>query len=222
MRPQVQGAGARAGEQDRAHPRDGGRLLLSAEPAQPHHPVAPPARLRAQAAHLPRRAASGAAAQHAGARPGDHAAADRWRSSRAREGDYWTPKNYDGGGGGIITLRRALEHSKNLATVNLLDGGIDGRSRAQPRPDLRARPGGAGLQASACTIIRSCSAPSRCGRSISPRSTPRSPTKGCSPTPHAIESIERNGLVDLSARIRKRRRQDRLGRLRVSSTSSRR
>jgi penicillin-binding protein 1A len=43
----------------------------------------------------------------------------------AREEDYWTPKNYDGGSGGIVTLRRALENSKNLATVNLLDGGID-------------------------------------------------------------------------------------------------
>jgi len=43
----------------------------------------------------------------------------------AREQDYWTPKNYDGGSSGVITLRRALEHSKNLATVNLLDGGID-------------------------------------------------------------------------------------------------
>jgi hypothetical protein len=42
-----------------------------------------------------------------------------------REQDYWTPKNYDGGASGVITLRKALEHSKNLATVNLLDGGID-------------------------------------------------------------------------------------------------
>jgi penicillin-binding protein 1A len=42
-----------------------------------------------------------------------------------REQDYWTPKNYDGGSSGVITLRKALEHSKNLATVNLLDGGID-------------------------------------------------------------------------------------------------
>ena len=45
--------------------------------------------------------------------------------NRAREEDYWSPKNYDGGEGGYITLRRALEHSRNLATVNLLDGGID-------------------------------------------------------------------------------------------------
>jgi penicillin-binding protein 1A len=44
---------------------------------------------------------------------------------RARDQDYWTPKNYDGGSAGVVTLRRALENSKNLATVNLLEGGID-------------------------------------------------------------------------------------------------
>jgi penicillin-binding protein 1A len=37
----------------------------------------------------------------------------------------WTPKNYDGSGWGLITLRRALENSKNLVTARLLDGGID-------------------------------------------------------------------------------------------------
>jgi penicillin-binding protein 1A len=37
-----------------------------------------------------------------------------------REKDYWTPKNYDGGASGVTTLRRALENSKNLATVGLL------------------------------------------------------------------------------------------------------
>jgi membrane carboxypeptidase/penicillin-binding protein len=39
--------------------------------------------------------------------------------------NYWTPKNYSGSGGGVTTLRRALEHSKNLVTANLLDRGID-------------------------------------------------------------------------------------------------
>src|SRR5437588_1675602 len=39
--------------------------------------------------------------------------------------EYWTPKNYDGGEAGSMTLRHALEHSKNLATVRLLDGGIE-------------------------------------------------------------------------------------------------
>jgi membrane carboxypeptidase/penicillin-binding protein len=38
--------------------------------------------------------------------------------------DHWTPKNYDGSGGDTLTLRRALENSRNLATVHLLDGGI--------------------------------------------------------------------------------------------------
>jgi membrane carboxypeptidase/penicillin-binding protein len=46
--------------------------------------------------------------------------------SNAREKDYWSPKNFDGGGGGITTLRRGLENSKNLVTAHLLDGGIDG------------------------------------------------------------------------------------------------
>jgi penicillin-binding protein 1A len=46
-------------------------------------------------------------------------------SSYAREKDYWSPKNADGGGGGITTLRRGLENSKNLVTANLLEGGID-------------------------------------------------------------------------------------------------
>ncbi len=49
---------------------------------------------------------------------------------RARAQDYWTPKNYDGGFGGIITLRRALENSRNLATVHLLDGGIEASAEA--------------------------------------------------------------------------------------------
>jgi membrane carboxypeptidase/penicillin-binding protein len=46
-------------------------------------------------------------------------------TGRVREQDYWTPKNYDGGAGGVLTLRRALENSRNLATVHLLTGGID-------------------------------------------------------------------------------------------------
>jgi membrane carboxypeptidase/penicillin-binding protein len=38
---------------------------------------------------------------------------------------HWTPKNYDGGSSGMLTLRRALENSKNMVTARLLDGGID-------------------------------------------------------------------------------------------------
>jgi penicillin-binding protein 1A len=38
--------------------------------------------------------------------------------------ESWSPKNYEGGGSGIMTLRKALANSRNLATVHLLDGGI--------------------------------------------------------------------------------------------------
>ncbi len=39
--------------------------------------------------------------------------------------DAWMPKNYSGGGGGVMTMRRALENSKNLVTANMLNGPID-------------------------------------------------------------------------------------------------
>jgi membrane carboxypeptidase/penicillin-binding protein len=45
------------------------------------------------------------------------------RSSRAQ--DYWSPRNYDRGASGLVTLRRALENSKNLVTARLLDGAIN-------------------------------------------------------------------------------------------------
>jgi penicillin-binding protein 1A len=40
---------------------------------------------------------------------------------RAREQDYWTPKNYDGRSGGTLTLRRAIENS---------NGGIETQPEA--------------------------------------------------------------------------------------------
>lgn len=43
----------------------------------------------------------------------------------ARMKDYWSPKNADGGGSGIITLRRALEGSRNLATAQLMAYGLE-------------------------------------------------------------------------------------------------
>jgi len=46
-------------------------------------------------------------------------------NARTRAEDYWSPRNYEGGASGIMTLRRALEMSRNLATANLLLGGID-------------------------------------------------------------------------------------------------
>jgi penicillin-binding protein 1A len=42
-----------------------------------------------------------------------------------REEDYWSPHNYGYESGGVYTLRRGLEHSVNIVTAHLLDGGID-------------------------------------------------------------------------------------------------
>jgi penicillin-binding protein 1A len=42
-----------------------------------------------------------------------------------REQDYWSPRNADYSEGGLYTLRRGLEHSVNVVTAHLLDGGID-------------------------------------------------------------------------------------------------
>jgi penicillin-binding protein 1A len=50
--------------------------------------------------------------------------------SRARDKGYWTPRNYDGRSGATLTLRRAIENSRNLATVRLLDGGIESKPEA--------------------------------------------------------------------------------------------
>ncbi|MCP3371185.1 penicillin-binding protein 1A [Bradyrhizobium cajani] len=38
---------------------------------------------------------------------------------------FWSPRNYDGGASGAITLRRALENSRNLATAQLFATGLD-------------------------------------------------------------------------------------------------
>jgi len=52
------------------------------------------------------------------------------RLKNARAQDYWSPKNYDGRGGGILTLRQALENSRNRATAHLLEGGIENKPEA--------------------------------------------------------------------------------------------
>ena len=51
-------------------------------------------------------------------------------AGRARGKGYWSPRNYDGRGGGRLTLRQALERSRNLATVHLLEGGIESKPEA--------------------------------------------------------------------------------------------
>jgi membrane carboxypeptidase/penicillin-binding protein len=113
---------------------------------------------------------------------------------RAREQDYWSPRNYDGGYGGIVTLRRALENSRNLATVHLLDGGI-----------------GHGPEASLdrlCKLALEAQIYKECLRYY-PFVLGAQPVRpidlaafyvaianeGVRPSPYAVESIERNGLI---------------------------
>jgi membrane carboxypeptidase/penicillin-binding protein len=46
-------------------------------------------------------------------------------TAHTRQRGFWSPKNYGGGASGAITLRRALENSRNLATAQLLATGLD-------------------------------------------------------------------------------------------------
>jgi 1A family penicillin-binding protein len=107
-------------------------------------------------------------------------------------GDEWSPKNYEGGGSGIVTLRKALEDSRNLATVHLLQGGID----AKPEQSLDRLCG----LAVALKIYRDCAKyyPFVLG------AQPVRPidlaafyatiaNEGVRPSPHVVESIEQDG-----------------------------
>jgi membrane carboxypeptidase/penicillin-binding protein len=108
--------------------------------------------------------------------------------------DKWTPKNYDGSSGGTITLRSALENSRNLATVHLLNGGIEGKPEAS-----LTRLCNLALEAQ---IYRDCVHyyPFILG------AQPVRPidlaafyaaiaNEGVRPTPYVIDSIQRNALV---------------------------
>jgi membrane carboxypeptidase/penicillin-binding protein len=112
----------------------------------------------------------------------------------AREQDYWTPKNYDRSEWGVVTLRRALENSRNLATVNLLDGGIESDPHSSLDRICRLA-----LEAQ---IYRECVPYYPFVLGAQPvRPIDLAPfyaavaNEGMRPTPYAIESIEHNGLV---------------------------
>src|SRR5262245_8014388 len=113
---------------------------------------------------------------------------------RGRDRDYWTPKNYDGGSRGILTLRSALENSRNLATVHLLEGGIESKPEASLnrlcdlaveaqiyRECLRYYPFVLGAQPLRAIDLAAFYA------SIA--------NEGLRPVPHVVEGIERNGAV---------------------------
>jgi penicillin-binding protein 1A len=115
-------------------------------------------------------------------------------TGRFKESDYWSPKNYDGGGGGTLTLRRALENSRNLATVRLLDGGIE----KKPEASLD-RICALALEAK---IYRECPRfyPIVLGaQAVRPVDLAAFyaaiANEGTRPEPHVIDSIEHNGLI---------------------------
>ena len=111
-----------------------------------------------------------------------------------RSEDYWSPKNYDSSSGGVITLRSALENSRNLATVNLLDGGI--ASTAPASLDQ------------VCALAVELKIYKECGRYY-PFVLGAQPVRpidlaqfyatianeGMRPSPHTIEAMEQNGNV---------------------------
>jgi membrane carboxypeptidase/penicillin-binding protein len=111
---------------------------------------------------------------------------------KAREQDYWSPRNYDRRGGGILTLRQALENSRNRATAHLLEGGIESRPEASLdricdlaveaqiyRECLRFYPVVLGAQPVRPVDLAAFYA------AIA--------NEGLRPSPYVVESIERNG-----------------------------
>jgi penicillin-binding protein 1A len=111
-----------------------------------------------------------------------------------RPENYWTPRNDSGSTLGPITLRRALENSRNLATAHLLEGGI-----AKDPKDSLAR---------VCEIAVTLRLYAQC-EPFYPFVLGAQPLRvvdlaafyasvaneGRRPSPHTIESIELNGQV---------------------------
>jgi len=106
--------------------------------------------------------------------------------------DFWSPRNADSKSGGLYTLRRGLERSRNLITAHLLDGGID----ADPAKSLDK----------VCATAVAAKIYSTCIRYY-PFVLGAQPVRmidlaafyaavaneGARPQPHAIDSIELNG-----------------------------
>ena len=106
--------------------------------------------------------------------------------------ERWSPENYDGGGGGTLTLQKALENSRNLATVRLLDGGIE----KKPEASLERL----------CALAEEARIYRECQRyySLVLGAQPVRPidlaafyaaiaNEGTRPEPHVIDSIEQDG-----------------------------
>jgi 1A family penicillin-binding protein len=120
------------------------------------------------------------------------------RNTRAE--DWWSPRNYDGEYAGTMTMRRALENSKNLPTAKLLYGIAD-----TPQQSLDA----------ICRLAVEARIYSQCER-FYPFILGAQPVRpidmaafyaavaneGGLPTPHVIDSIEEDGRVVYKAKPR--------------------
>jgi membrane carboxypeptidase/penicillin-binding protein len=116
------------------------------------------------------------------------------RRGSGHEKDFWSPRNADSKSGGLYTLRRGLERSRNLVTAHLLDGGID----ADPAKSLDK----------VCATAVAAKIYSNCVRYY-PFVLGAQPVRmidlavfyatvaneGARPQPHAIDSIELNGRI---------------------------
>ena len=197
------GRGDRARQQHRRHPRGRRRLLVSAEPAQPRDAVAAPAGLDASSrSPISRRCARACSPTRScaitpitlppiGGSVARTSSEHHGRSSTDK--DYWTPKNYSGGGGGVTTLRRALENSKNLVTANLLDGVIELSAGRQPAARLRTHAVEAQLYKE-CVRYYPFVLGAQPVRLVDLAAFYAAiANEGARPSPHVIESVEQNG-----------------------------
>ena len=112
-------------------------------------------------------------------------------NTHSRDRDYWVPNRHETGSG-VVTLRRALEGSKNLATAHLLDGGI----ASTPEDSLER----------VCELAMEAKLYSECVRYY-PFILGAQPVRlldlaafyagianeGVRPTPHAIDALAQNG-----------------------------
>jgi len=116
------------------------------------------------------------------------------RARNATGTDYWSPKNYEGGSMGMMTLRRGLENSRNLVTAQLLNGGID----KDPVVSLKR----------VCDLAREAKIYNECipyypfvlgAQPVRPIDLAgfyaTVANEGARPTPYAVEAIEQSGRL---------------------------
>ena len=132
-----------------------------------------PARLGDEAAHLPDRAASRTAAEHAGARRSDHAAADRQRHRRPRH-DQPRLRRLCASAGFLVAAQCRLQHRRHVHHAARAGEFGQRRDRASARRRHQRRSGEESRRMfapprsprkstpNAFAIIRSCSARNRC------------------------------------------------------------